>query len=143
MANYIVKDGFIMVYYTDSHAWLGADKIPPLPAPPAGSTSQGGGNPDQGIAVARAKLADVIAAAKQRQVVAFRKWHGGKWEEPGFVNGWNSTGGRFTPLSLPVQGYTHGDAAYIPSIKQWALVTFSGGREGKYGQNLTADWVRS
>ena len=48
------------------------------------------------------------------------------------------SGGKFTPLNLPSQGYTHGDAAYVPAIKQWCIVTASGGRVQD-----TEQWMRS
>lgn len=38
------------------------------------------------------------------------------------------SGGRFTPLNLPSQGYMHGDAAYNSHLQQWCIVVMSGGR---------------
>ena len=74
------------------------------------------------MAVARAKVADVIAAAKQHKGVEWKKHFEGEWEEPGMG------GGRFTPLSVEPQGYMHGDAAYCDPLGKFVMVQQSGGR---------------
>lgn len=117
----LVAAGYFQVYYTDTKELLPGNKIDNITVPGSG------GNPDQGVAVARAKIADVVAAAKKHTVVPFHKYFDGKWEEEGLAKGYNESAGDFTPLNLPVQHFMHGDAAYIPSIGQWAIVTPSGG----------------
>ena len=136
LTNYIEKDGYFWIYYSDTNELVregGHWKVENM-------SSQVGsaGNPDQGIAVVRAKISEVVAAAKQHKVVPFTKYYSGGWDEPAFVDGYGTSGGRFTPLNLPSQGYTHGDAAYVPAIKQWCIVTASGGRVQD-----TEQWMRS
>ena len=71
------------------------------------------------------------------------KFYKGGWTEPGLAasggklteGSYNQTGGRFTPLNLPSQGYMHGDAAYNSVLKQWCIVVMSGGRI-----QLTKEW---
>eukprot|EP01047_Picozoa_sp_COSAG01_P071856 COSAG01_NODE_11268_length_1969_cov_1.871658_2_plen_150_part_00 len=65
--------------------------------------------------------------SQSTQTVAYH--HGrGKWGEPALAPNTSSSGGKFSPLNLPSQGYMHGDAAYIDSIKQYCIVVMSGGR---------------
>lgn len=114
-----VPTAYFQIYNTDTKELLPENTIDNITIPGSG------GNPDQGVAVARAKIADVVA--KQHTVVPFKKYFQGHWSEPALATGYNQSGGNFTPLDLPVQHFIHGDAAYIPSIKHWALVTPSGG----------------
>jgi len=113
LANYIIKDGFFQVYYQDQV--------------PTGH-EQGPTGDSQQVAVARAKVADVVAAAKQLKTTAWFKYHNGTWTEPGL-------GGDFTPVDLRAQGYMHGDAIYIKSLNQYAIVMQSGDKAGDMG-----DW---
>jgi len=103
LANYIIKDGFFQVYYQD--------QVLPDKQGPAGNSEQ--------VAVARAKVADVVAAAKQLKTTPWFKYHSGKWTEPGI-------GGDFTPVDLRAQGYMHGDAIYIKPLNQYAIIMQSG-----------------
>lgn len=139
LTNYIEKDGYFMIYYTDTHE-LNCTTPTTCTVADAGNQtgSGGGGHPDQGVAVARAKIADVVAAAKDHRVANFKKYFEGSWGEPALASGYNCSGGRFTPLNLPVQGYLHGDAAYIPKLRQWCIVTASGGKGAQDGK----DWMR-
>ena len=79
---YIVNDDYFHIYYGDSHA-LEADGSVKI------MNNSGAGNPDQGVAVVRAKVGDVIAAAKQHKGVEWKKRFEGGWTEPGM-------GGKFT-----------------------------------------------
>lgn len=64
------------------------------------------------------------------------RYYQGAWTEPalapgtanGCRDGCNVSGGKFTPLNLPSQGYMHGDAAYNSHLQQWCIVVMSGGR---------------
>jgi hypothetical protein len=132
----LVAAGYFQVYYTDTKELLPGNKIDNITVPGSG------GNPDQGVAVARAKIADVVAAAKKHTVVPFHKYFDGKWEEAGLAKGYNESAGDFTPLNLPVQHFMHGDAAYIPSIGQWAIVTPSGGFVRRHCYSLSASQVQ-
>jgi len=124
LANYIIKDGFFQVYYQDQVAT---------------EHEQGPTGDSQQVAVARAKVADVVAAAKQLKTTLWFKYHSGTWTEPGI-------GGDFTPVDLRAQGYMHGDAIYIKSINQYAMVMQSGDKAGemstwgkKLGLSFSAD----
>jgi hypothetical protein len=72
----------------------------------------------------------------QHKPIEWKKYYQGGWTEPalapgtagGCQDGCNASGGRFTPLNLPPQGYMHGDAAYNAALKQWCIVVMSGGR---------------
>jgi hypothetical protein len=57
LPSYILKDGYFYVYYGDSHDLAADGRI-------QNTTVGGAGNPDQGVAVVRAPVADVVAAAK-------------------------------------------------------------------------------
>jgi len=103
LANYIIKDGFFQVYYQDQVL-------------PDKQTAGGDGTQ---VAVARAKVADVVAAAKQLKVAPWFKYHKGQWKEPGI-------GGDFTPLNLKPQGYMHGDAIFVKPLNQYAIVAQTG-----------------
>ena len=70
----------------------------------------------------RAKVSDVIAAAKLHKGVPWHKWHNGSFSKPGIG------GGKFTPLSIDPQGYMHGDAAYCKPLDKFVMVQQSGGR---------------
>ena len=132
LANYIEKDGFFQIYYGDSNDLGPNNRIINVTNGVIGSA----GNPDQGVAVARAKISDVVAAAKQGKPVSWKKYHEGGWTEPGLapgtpagcVDGCKEGSGKFTALNLPPQGYMHGDAAYNAALKQWCIVVMSGGR---------------
>ena len=52
----------------------------------------------------------------------------GAWSEPALAPDANSSGGSFTPINLPSQGYMHGDAAYNVALKQYVITVMSGGR---------------
>jgi len=103
LANYIIKDGYFQVYYQD--------QVLPDKQSAAGDGTQ--------VAVARAKVADVVSAAKQLKVTPWFKYHNGQWTEPGI-------GGDFTPLNLKPQGYMHGDAIFVKPLNQYAIVAQTG-----------------
>lgn len=115
LPSYIIKEDYFYVYYGDSKDLGPGNTI-------QNTTVGGAGNPDQGVAVVRAPVADVIAAAKQGKVVGWQKYYQGAFTQPAMGNG------KFTPLSLPPQGYMHGDAAFIKPLKMWVMVQQSGGR---------------
>jgi hypothetical protein len=96
--NYITKDGYFYVYYTDTHE--SADTMV------------------TGVAVARCKIEDVFQAAENNQVAPWKKYYNGAWNEPGM-------GGKFTPLNIPPKGYMHGDAAYNSYLDKYAMITLS------------------
>ena len=71
LANYIeTPDGYFQIYYGDSHDLDENNNI-------RNATDGAGqaGNPDQGVAVVRAKISDVVAAAKQHKSAPWMKWH--------------------------------------------------------------------
>eukprot|EP00935_MAST-01C_sp_MAST-1C-sp1_P001994 g1994.t1 len=121
LPSYIIKDGFFQVYYGDSHDLKCTRSGADVACKVQNTTVGGAGNPDQGVAVVRAKIDDVIEAAKKGKITEWKKYFEGKFNEPGM-------GGKFTPLSLQPQGYMHGDAAYCEPLKLWVLAQQSGGR---------------
>ncbi len=113
LANYIIKDGYFQLYYTDTRE-----------------------RPDSlvnGVAAARAKLSDVLAAAEDQQATPWRKYHDGGWDE-------NGLGGRFTPLNIDPLGFLHGDAAYNSHLRQYVLVTRSYFHADGQNQVIGHDW---
>ncbi|SFW44680.1 hypothetical protein [Luteibacter sp. UNCMF366Tsu5.1] len=85
-APYLIKDGFLYVYYTD----VGDETLPP------------GSN---GLSVARANLNDVLSAARSGGIGTnlWHKYYGGSFSEPGL-------GGRATLLGP--YGITHTQAVH-------------------------------
>jgi len=105
LSNYIIKNGFFQLYYQDNI-----------------KMNQKATGPHQpGTAVARASVADVVAAARKGKASPWFKYYNGAWTEAG-------VGGNFTALNLPAEGYLHGDAIYIKDINQYAIVAQSGDR---------------
>lgn len=104
LTNIIYKDGFFMSYYQDGDRKCKA------------SDRDCDG---QDVAVVRAKVDDVVAAARQHKVTPWFKYYNGGWTEPGL-------GGNYTRLNIPQQGYMHGDGIFIKPLNQWALVVHSG-----------------
>ena len=96
LANYVVKDGYFYLYYTDTEDH------------PATLV--------QGTAVARAKVEDVLAAAENLQAASWKKYHQGQWNEGGIS-------GKFTPLNIKPLGFLHGDSAYNSHLDRFVLVT--------------------
>jgi len=114
LANYAIRDGYFYLYYTDTRD-----------------------RPDtfsQGMAVARAKVADVLEAADRLDVAPWHKYCDGEWSESG-------RGGRFTSLNLEPRGYLHGDAAYSSYLDAFVLVTRHGKHTGPTGERLKAGSV--
>jgi hypothetical protein len=68
LANYIEKDGFFQILYGDTNE-LGPNNEIQNATDGVGQA----GNPDQGVAAVRAKIADVVAAAKQHKSVEWKK----------------------------------------------------------------------
>ncbi|CAK0844085.1 unnamed protein product [Prorocentrum cordatum] len=120
LPSYVVKGGHFYVYYGDSHD-LDADGRVQRTA------AGGGGNPDQGVAVVRASVAEVMVAARRGEAAQWLKYFNGSFSEPAMG------GGRFTPLDLSPQGYMHGDAAWCEPLGQWVMVQQSGGRIREVG----------
>ncbi len=100
LSNYIVKDGYFYVYYTDYYEKM-------LPAEDGS---------DRGLAVARARVEDVIAGARDTTVVEWMKYFEGGWTEKG-------CGGKFTALNIEPHGTMHGDIAYNSHLGMWVVVT--------------------
>ncbi len=100
LANYILKDGYFYLYYTDYF-----DRADPLDQ-----------NADRGLAVARARIVDVITHAEDTTVTEWEKFHEGEWKEKGL-------GGEFTPLNIEPHDTMHGDAAYNSCLDRYVLVT--------------------
>jgi len=109
LANYVIRGGYFYLYYTD--------------------TRNSPNTFSQGIAVARAKVADVIAAAENLQVTPWAKYHDGAWNESGM-------GGGFTALNIEPKGYLHGDAAYNSYLDKYVLVTRHGKHTGPDGSRM-------
>lgn len=112
---YVVVGDYFHIYYGDSHELAPDGTV-------RNTSDSGAGNPDQGVAVVRAKVEDVIAAAKQHKGIPWSKYYNGAFAEPGIG------GGKFTALSIEPQGYMHGDAAYCAPLRQFVMVQQSGGR---------------
>ncbi len=96
LANYVIKDDYFYLYYTDTRD-----------------------RPDtliNGVAVARARVEDVINAVENFSTVPWKKYHNGDWDELGL-------GGKFTPLNIAPFGLLHGDAAYNSYLDKYILVT--------------------
>merc|ERR1711907_527809 len=64
LVNYIIKDGFMQIYFQDSTH----------PTKATGASAQ--------VATARANLTEVVAAARQLKVAPWFKYHSGAWSEP-------------------------------------------------------------
>jgi hypothetical protein len=106
LPSYIVRDGFMHVLYGDTNE-LGADgRVRNISVP--GSA----GNPDQGVAIVRANLSEVLAAARAggNANKSWHKWYNGSWSQPALG------GGSFTPLNLPSQGYMHGYCTHTTAV---------------------------
>jgi hypothetical protein len=96
LANYVVRDGCFYLYYTDARD-----------------------SPDtrtQGVAVARAKVDEVLAAADEVRTSPWHKYCDGGWDEIG-------RNGKFTSLNIEPRGFLHGDAAYNSYLDRYVLVT--------------------
>ena len=100
LANYILKDGYFYIYYTDYD-----DR-------PYHSEEE----PDMGLAVARAKIDEVIAHAEDHKVTVWNKYDGNGWTEKGL-------GGKFSPLNIEPHDKMHGDAAYNSYLDKYVLVS--------------------
>ena len=99
LANYVIRDGYFYLYYTDTKE-----------------------SPDtfiNGVAVARARVADVAAAAGKLQTTSWKKYHKGIWGSAGM-------GGEFTALNIKPLGFLHGDAAYNSHLGQFVMVSRTG-----------------
>ena len=99
LANYVIKDDYFYLYYTD--------------------TKESQDTFMNGMAVARAKIEVVLMAAENHQVTHWNKYHNEKWNEIGM-------GGEFTPLNIKPLGFLHGDAAYNSYLNQYVIVTRTG-----------------
>jgi hypothetical protein len=97
-APYIVKDGYFYMYYGEG-------------------VKRSDGSYLKGITVARAKVADVLAAAKQGKVTAWKKYYDGDWQSPGIGGPASSI------LYLQLEGHDHTDAAYSTFTKKYYLLT--------------------
>ncbi len=75
---------------------------------------------EQGVAVARSKVEDVLAKASNYQVTEWEKYHSGRWDEKGL-------GGKFTPLNIEPQAAMHGDGAYNSYLDKYVLVAYQNG----------------
>ncbi|MCX6996394.1 MAG: hypothetical protein NTV49_04755 [Kiritimatiellaeota bacterium] len=113
LANYVVKDGWFHLYYTDTK-----DKPDALM---------------NGTAVVRARVADVLAAAEKLQASPWKKYFDGAWNESG-------RGGRFTPLNIAPLGFLHGDAAYNSYLDKYVLVTRKYFYVDGHGKVFGSDW---
>ncbi len=99
LANYVIKDGYFFLYYAD--------------------TRESRDTFSNGVAVARARVADVLSAAENRRTTPWNKYFNGAWDESGM-------GGKFTPLNIEPLGFLHGDAAYNSYLKRFVMVTRTG-----------------
>jgi hypothetical protein len=89
---YVIKDGYFYIYYDEKAEH-----------------------------VARAPVADVLAAAEQGNVSDWRKYFNGGWAEPGLS-------GRASPIlpARPITAYlTHGDAAYSTYLDKFLLISYN------------------
>jgi hypothetical protein len=113
LANYVVRDGFFYLYYTDTRDL-----------------------PDEfvnGAAVARAAVKDVLAAAEDLDTAPWHKYHEGSWREKGM-------GGSFTALGIEPVGFLHGDAAYNSYLGESVLVTRKYLYADGEGKVFASDW---
>ncbi|MBG6137244.1 hypothetical protein [Longispora fulva] len=97
---YVVRDGYFYAYYGD-----------PRPA------------------VARAPVADVLAAAERGTVTPWRKFHDGGWEQKALGDLAGPAGRATTVIPQDAVDYymTHGDAAYSTYLGKYLLAGYSGG----------------
>lgn len=103
---YFVKDGYFYIYYLD---WC------PYPA----------------TSVARAKVADVVAAARKGTVSEWKKYYNGKWESPGHK-------GACTALFPTTEGIIHSDASWSTyTNKAYMLLNRGNTSYDKNGKLLT------
>jgi hypothetical protein len=70
--------------------------------------------------VARAKIADVIAAARKGKNVEWEKYNNGKWDQDGLTG---LASNFMSNLDIPFN--MHCKATYVPSIRKYLMVTFS------------------
>jgi len=98
---YILKDGYFYVYFGE------------FP----------GQEEDFYPGVARAKIADVIAAARKGKNVEWKKYNNGEWDQDGLTG----LGSNFmSNLDIPFN--MHAKATYVPSIRKYLMITFSHGK---------------
>ncbi len=84
---YFVKDGYFYAYYLDRCYPVGGKGVRP------------------NVAVIRAKVSDVVAAARKGEVSLWKKYYDGGWTE-------SSIGGKCTELWQAKDGIIHSDAVY-------------------------------
>lgn len=86
--------------------------------------------PEMGVyhpAVARAKITDVIAAARKGKNVDWKKYNNGKWNENGF------TGQASDIMSnLDDTFNMHCKVSYVPSIQKYFMITYVNGKQNIY-----------
>lgn len=114
LANYVIKDGYFLLYYAD--------------------TRESRDTFSNGVAVARARVADVLSAAENRRTTPWNKYFNGAWDEPGMS-------GKFTSLNIAPLGFLHGDAAYNSYLKRFVMVTRTGKVEPKGGPGMASNGV--
>lgn len=99
---FVIKDGYFYIYYGERMR-----------------------NPNYGFAaVARAPVADVLAAAKTGAVTAWQKYYNGAWNEDGI-------GGKASPIFPSSNQYdyaTHSDAAYSTAANKYFIVGYNHNR---------------
>jgi hypothetical protein len=100
LSNYILKDGYFYIYYTDY-----VDQPDPSKSEEM-----------RGLAVVRAPVQEVLDSARNQSVPEWKKYHHGTWTE-------KALGGDFTPLNIVPHGTTHGDAAYNAYLDKYVLVS--------------------
>jgi hypothetical protein len=96
-APYIVKDGYFYSYYVEA--------IP-----------RGDGKTQRGVAVVRAKVADVWKAAEKGGVTPWKKFYQGKWESDGLK------GPATALIDVVTEGHVHTDAFYSITTKKYYLL---------------------
>lgn len=101
---YFVKDGYFYAYYIDRCVVSGREKEADL-------TKYVRPN----VAVIRAKVSDVVAAARKGQVSPWKKYFDGGWTE-------SALGGKCTELWQAKDGVIHSDAVYSTHTKKAYMV---------------------
>lgn len=101
---YILKDDYFYIYF-----WEFPEKDMFYPA------------------VARAKITDVIAAARKGENADWKKYNNGNWHEDGFTgvasNIMNNLGKTFN---------MHCKVSYVPSIQKYLMITYVNGQSNVY-----------
>ena len=112
---YIIKDGYFYIYYADYNGV------------------------ESSVAAASAKVSEVLAAAREKRVCEWKKYHNGSFCEPGLR-------GRFSRIIDPGEwtvddwGF-HGDAAYSTYLEKYVMTGYNHGKKSGYWLSFSDDGI--